>query len=163
MCVYVRVNMNKLNCILQKAVLLSPSTPPSPHRQGIGFQKHLLFPPSCLWLCHVLCTFTLTLCMCSPRWKQKYDKVEKRMSPSETIWGPGIKSDQKCSITAISLPHLDIPPCAFHGILCFLSYPTPIFFLLYSISTPAVSLTAFTGDYSSKVDERSFLRVQNAL
>lgn len=126
MCVYMCVNVNKLNCILQKAVLLSLSTPPSPHRWCIGFQKHLLFPPACLWLCHVLCTFTLTLCMCSPRWQQKYDKVEKRTSPSEMIRAPGMESDQKCSITAISFPHLDIPPCAFHGMLYFVS-PPPIF------------------------------------
>lgn len=164
MCVRV-FNMNKLKCIsvLQKAVLLSLNTLLSPHRRGIGFQKHLLFPPACLWLCHVLCTFTLTLCMCSPRWQQKYDKVEKRMSPSETNRAPGMESDQKCSITPISFPHLDIPPRSFHEILCFVSASNFLFVFLHSISTPAVSLSTFTGDYSSKVDERSFLQVQNAL
>lgn len=95
--------------------------------RGIGFQKHLLFPPACLWLCHVLCTFTLALCMCSHRCQQKYDKVEKWTSPSETIRAPGMESDQKCSKTAISFPHLDIPPCAFHRMLYFDPPPPPIF------------------------------------
>lgn len=131
-CVSTRINWNAFS---KKALLLSPNTPPSAHWRCIRFQKHLLFPPACLWLCHVLCTFPLTLCMCSPGWQQKYDNVEKRMSPSETIRAPGMESDQKCSITPISFPRWDIPPLHFpwKTLFCF---PPSNFFLFFFIPFP---------------------------
>lgn len=114
--------------------------------------------PASLWIC---CAYLCSFSVCVHRGgKLRYDKVEKQTSTSEPSRAPSRESDHECnsSITPISLLHLDMTPqcvACYHRVV-FL--PLHFCFFLYPTSTPTVSPTAFTGGYSSKVDEPFFLQ-----
>lgn len=106
-------------CFLSVKMLLSP------HRRCISF--HIYFLPL-VYGSVMFCVLLLRLYMCVHLGgTRNMIRLRKRMSPSETTRAPGMQSVQKCSITPISCPHLDIPPLCFswNTLFCF---PPSVFY-----------------------------------
>ena len=101
--------------------------------------------------------------MCSPGWQQKYDKVEKTNEPFRDDASPRHGFGPKVlHNTNFLLSSRYTSPVLFMKYFVLFS-PIQFFVFLHSISSRTVSRTAFSGDYSSEVDECSFLQVQNTL